>query len=116
MPVFVEDPSQFSKERLKSELIAHNVDLPPPESKKHAYVELYLKHVTTNSTDFSSDEEEDHLNASVSLAAVEVSLFIFLPCFDSQDVWRLSDRFVGFPKLFPYPHVSLQQFDARWRD
>ncbi|ROL53252.1 N-fatty-acyl-amino acid synthase/hydrolase PM20D1.1 [Anabarilius grahami] len=64
MPVFVEDPSQFSKERLKSELIAHNVDLPPPESKKHAYVELYLKHVRTNGTDFSSDEEEDHLNAS----------------------------------------------------
>ncbi|XP_067302595.1 LEM domain-containing protein 1 isoform X3 [Pseudorasbora parva] len=65
MPVFVEDPAQFSKERLKSELIAHNVDLPPPESKKHAYVELYLKHVRTNSTDFSSDEEEDHhLNAS----------------------------------------------------
>ncbi|XP_048033637.1 LEM domain-containing protein 1 isoform X1 [Megalobrama amblycephala] len=64
MPVFVEDPSQFSKERLKSELIAHNVDLPPPESKKHAYVELYLKHVRTNGTDFSSDEEEDHFNAN----------------------------------------------------
>ncbi|XP_077070465.1 LEM domain-containing protein 1 [Siphateles boraxobius] len=60
MPVFVEDPAHFSKERLKSALIAHNVDLPPPESKKHAYVELYLKHVRTNSTDFSSDEEEDH--------------------------------------------------------
>ncbi len=66
MPVFVEDPALFSKERLKSELIAHNVDLPPPESKKHAYVELYLKHVRTNSTDFSSDEEEDHLTGSVS--------------------------------------------------
>ncbi|XP_050952077.1 LEM domain-containing protein 1 isoform X4 [Labeo rohita] len=64
MPVFVEDPVQLSKERLKSELIAHNVDLPPPESKKHAYVELYLKHVRTNSTDFSSDEEEDHLDGS----------------------------------------------------
>ncbi|KAK7128702.1 hypothetical protein R3I94_017061 [Phoxinus phoxinus] len=65
MPVFVEDPAHFSKERLKSALIAHNVDLPPPESKKHAYVELYLKHVRTNSTDFSSDEEEDHhLSAS----------------------------------------------------
>uniref|UniRef100_A0A9J8CGB5 LEM domain containing 1 n=1 Tax=Cyprinus carpio carpio TaxID=630221 RepID=A0A9J8CGB5_CYPCA len=64
MPVFVEDPAQFSKDRLKSELIAHNVDLPPPESKKHAYVELYLKHVRTNNTDFSSDEEEDHLSGS----------------------------------------------------
>uniref|UniRef100_A0A8C1W6T8 Peptidase M20 domain containing 1, tandem duplicate 2 n=1 Tax=Cyprinus carpio TaxID=7962 RepID=A0A8C1W6T8_CYPCA len=64
MPVFVEDPAQFSKDRLKSELIAHNVDLPPPESKKHAYVELYLKHVRTNNTDFSSDEEEDHPSGS----------------------------------------------------
>uniref|UniRef100_A0A8C2KGA7 Zgc:92287 n=1 Tax=Cyprinus carpio TaxID=7962 RepID=A0A8C2KGA7_CYPCA len=64
MPVFVEDPALFSKERLKSELIAYNVDLPPPESKKHAYVELYLKHVRTNNTDFSSDEEEDHLAGS----------------------------------------------------
>ncbi|XP_059383554.1 LEM domain-containing protein 1 isoform X10 [Carassius carassius] len=64
MPVFVEDPALFSKERLKSELMAHNVDLPPPESKKHAYVELYLKHVRTNTTDFSSDEEEDHLSGS----------------------------------------------------
>ncbi|XP_073678978.1 LEM domain-containing protein 1 [Garra rufa] len=63
-PVFVEDPVQLSKERLKSALIAHNVDLPPPESKKHAYVELYLKHVRTNSTDFSSDEEEDQINGS----------------------------------------------------
>lgn len=62
MPVFVED----SKERLKSELMAHNVDLPPPVSKKHAYVELYFKHVRTNTTDFSSDEEEDHLSGSVS--------------------------------------------------
>uniref|UniRef100_A0A673M5P2 Lamina-associated polypeptide 2-like n=1 Tax=Sinocyclocheilus rhinocerous TaxID=307959 RepID=A0A673M5P2_9TELE len=64
MPVFVEDPALFSKERLESELIAHNVDLPPPESKKHAYVELYLKHERTNSTDFSSDEEEGHLTGS----------------------------------------------------
>ncbi|XP_067228077.1 LEM domain-containing protein 1 isoform X1 [Chanodichthys erythropterus] len=72
MPVFVEDPSQFSKERLKSELIAHNVDLPPPESKKHAYVELYLKHVRTNSTDFSSDEEEDHFNANAKKEAADM--------------------------------------------
>ncbi|XP_051948205.1 lamina-associated polypeptide 2, isoforms beta/gamma-like isoform X2 [Xyrauchen texanus] len=64
MPVFVEDPAQFSKERLKSELTAHNVELPPAESKKHVYVELYLKYVKKNSTDFSSDEEEDHLNDS----------------------------------------------------
>lgn len=58
------------------------------------------------------------------LAAVEVTLLVFISedclsahdCFDSQYVLHLADRFVGFPKLFPYLHVSLQQFDARWRD
>ncbi|XP_057219148.1 LEM domain-containing protein 1 isoform X1 [Triplophysa rosa] len=59
MPVFVEDPAQFSKEKLKSELIANNVELPPEESNKHIYLELYLKNVKTNSPDFSSDEEDD---------------------------------------------------------
>lgn len=60
MPVFSEDPSQFSKERLKSELIAHNVALPPTDSKKQEYLELYLKNVDTkNAADFSSDEEEE---------------------------------------------------------
>uniref|UniRef100_A0A4W5LN29 LEM domain containing 1 n=1 Tax=Hucho hucho TaxID=62062 RepID=A0A4W5LN29_9TELE len=59
MPVFVEDPAQFSKPRLKSELIAHNVTLPAVESKKHVYVELYLKHIgQKNAADFSSDEED----------------------------------------------------------
>ncbi|XP_012690557.2 LEM domain-containing protein 1 isoform X2 [Clupea harengus] len=60
MPVFLEDPSEFSKERLKSELIAHNVALPPGENKKQEYLELYLKNVDTkNAADFSSDEEEE---------------------------------------------------------
>ncbi|XP_014002004.1 LEM domain-containing protein 1 isoform X2 [Salmo salar] len=60
MPVFVEDPAQFSKPRLKSELIAHNVTLPAVESKKQVYVELYLKHIVQKSAaDFSSDEEDD---------------------------------------------------------
>ncbi|KAJ8377698.1 hypothetical protein AAFF_G00254790 [Aldrovandia affinis] len=59
MPVFVEDPAQFSKQRLKSALVAHNVDLPAGESKKRVYLELYLKHVSTKrAADFSSDEEE----------------------------------------------------------
>ncbi|XP_041702498.1 lamina-associated polypeptide 2, isoforms beta/delta/epsilon/gamma isoform X3 [Coregonus clupeaformis] len=60
MPVFVEDPAQFSKRRLKSELIAHNVKLPAVDSKKQVYVELYLKHIGQKSAaDFSSDEEVD---------------------------------------------------------
>ncbi|CAB1329843.1 unnamed protein product [Coregonus sp. 'balchen'] len=60
MPVFVEDPAQFSKRRLKSELIAHNVKLPAVDSNKQVYVELYLKHIGQKSAaDFSSDEEVD---------------------------------------------------------
>ncbi|KAM4610608.1 LEM domain-containing protein 1 [Polymixia lowei] len=59
MPVFVEDPAHFSKSRLKSDLIAHNVSLPPAGSRKEVYVELYLKHVDQkNAADFSSDEED----------------------------------------------------------
>ncbi|MCI4387453.1 hypothetical protein PGIGA_G00074390 [Pangasianodon gigas] len=59
MPVFVENPAQFSKQRLKSELISHSVDLPPADSAKQLYLEVYMKHVgNKNSADFSSDEEE----------------------------------------------------------
>ncbi|KAL6482769.1 hypothetical protein MHYP_G00076410 [Metynnis hypsauchen] len=60
MPVFVEDPTQFSKLRLKSVLISHNVELPPGENKKEVYVDLYMKHVWNKSNaDFSSDDDED---------------------------------------------------------
>uniref|UniRef100_A0A4W6DKQ1 Peptidase M20 domain containing 1, tandem duplicate 2 n=1 Tax=Lates calcarifer TaxID=8187 RepID=A0A4W6DKQ1_LATCA len=59
MPVFVEDPAHFSKSRLKSDLVAHNVSLPPAASKKEVYVELHLKHIDQkNAADFSSDEED----------------------------------------------------------
>ncbi|KAJ8016749.1 hypothetical protein DPEC_G00010590 [Dallia pectoralis] len=59
MPVFVENPAQFSKPRLKSELIAHNVSLPAAESKKHVYVELYSRQIgLNNAADFSSDDED----------------------------------------------------------
>nr|XP_015198298.1 PREDICTED: LEM domain-containing protein 1 isoform X6 [Lepisosteus oculatus] len=60
MPVFVDDPVLLSKERLKSELVAHSVPLPPGEKKKQVYLELYLKHVAHKKpADFSSDEEEE---------------------------------------------------------
>ncbi|KAJ8257790.1 hypothetical protein GJAV_G00189710 [Gymnothorax javanicus] len=59
MPVFVEDPAQFSKQRLKLELVANNVVLPPGEKKKRVYLDLYMKHVFQKSAaDFSSDEED----------------------------------------------------------
>ncbi|XP_049436788.1 LEM domain-containing protein 1 isoform X2 [Epinephelus fuscoguttatus] len=60
MSLFVEDPAHLSKSRLKSDLVAHNVALPPAKSKKEVYVKLHLKHIDQkNAADFSSDEEED---------------------------------------------------------
>uniref|UniRef100_A0A3Q1ESA7 LEM domain containing 1 n=1 Tax=Acanthochromis polyacanthus TaxID=80966 RepID=A0A3Q1ESA7_9TELE len=56
---FVEDPAHLSKSRLKEDLVAHNVELPPAASKKEVYVELHLKHIDQkNAADFSSDEED----------------------------------------------------------
>ncbi|XP_060750002.1 LEM domain-containing protein 1 isoform X1 [Tachysurus vachellii] len=65
MPVFVENASQFSKQRLKSELISHNIELPPAGSDKQVYLEVYMKHMgDKNTTDFSSDEEENVRNGN----------------------------------------------------
>ncbi|XP_038577972.1 LEM domain-containing protein 1 isoform X6 [Micropterus salmoides] len=59
MPLFKEDPAHLSKSRLKSDLVSHNVVLPPAKSTKDVYVELHLKHVDQkNAADFSSDEED----------------------------------------------------------
>ncbi|XP_064156588.1 LEM domain-containing protein 1 isoform X1 [Anguilla rostrata] len=64
MPVFAQDPAQFSKQRLKLELVANNVDLPPGESKKQVYLDLYMKYVSKKgAADFSSDEE-DHVQGN----------------------------------------------------
>lgn len=58
MPLF-EDPANFSKSRLKSDLLAHNVSLPPAKSKKEVYLHLHLKHIgRKNAADFSSEEED----------------------------------------------------------
>ncbi|XP_075407253.1 thymopoietin isoform X1 [Tenrec ecaudatus] len=72
MPEFLEDPSVLTKEKLKSELIANNVTLPPGEQRKDVYVQLYLQHLTARNRpplaagansrappDFSSDEERE---------------------------------------------------------
>ncbi|XP_032376134.1 LEM domain-containing protein 1 isoform X4 [Etheostoma spectabile] len=59
MSRFVEAPAQLSISRLKSDLVAHNVALPPAKSKKVVYVELHLQHIDLkNAADFSSDEED----------------------------------------------------------
>lgn len=66
MPLWKDDPAHFSKSRLRSDLVAHNVALPPANSRKEVYVELHLKHVgRKNAAHFSSDDEDQ--NASVSL-------------------------------------------------
>ncbi|KAG7519891.1 lamina-associated polypeptide 2, isoforms beta/gamma-like isoform X2 [Solea senegalensis] len=45
-------------QRLKSDLVAHNVKLPPAKSKKEVYVELHMQHIDQKKTvEFSSDEE-----------------------------------------------------------
>ncbi|XP_053718487.1 thymopoietin a isoform X1 [Synchiropus splendidus] len=65
MPEFLDDPSVLTKDKLKSELLAHNVELPSGNPNKDVYVQLYLKKLTSlNSRSpamtldaFSSDEE-----------------------------------------------------------
>lgn len=58
MPL-LEDPARLSKSRLKSELLAHNVALPPAKSRKEVYVDLHLKHIERRkAAEFSSDEED----------------------------------------------------------
>uniref|UniRef100_A0A3B4B0U6 LEM domain-containing protein n=1 Tax=Periophthalmus magnuspinnatus TaxID=409849 RepID=A0A3B4B0U6_9GOBI len=59
MPVFAEDSAQMTKARLKSDLVAHSVTLPPTTSRKEVYVELHAAHVQRKSADFSSDEEPE---------------------------------------------------------
>ncbi|XP_028438769.1 LEM domain-containing protein 1 isoform X4 [Perca flavescens] len=59
MSQFVENPAHLSKSRLKSDLVAHSVELPPVKSKKEVYVGLHLQHIgQKNAVDFSSDEED----------------------------------------------------------
>ncbi|XP_068452959.1 LEM domain-containing protein 1 [Clinocottus analis] len=59
MSRFLEDPAHLSKSRLKADLVAHNVALPPAKSRKEVYVELHLKHIDQKTAaDFSSDEED----------------------------------------------------------
>ncbi|XP_070848682.1 thymopoietin a [Chaetodon trifascialis] len=66
MPEFLDDPSVLTKDKLKSELLAHNVELPSGNPTKDVYVQLYLKNLTAQNNKhvrattldaFSSDEE-----------------------------------------------------------
>ncbi|XP_068573266.1 thymopoietin a isoform X1 [Cebidichthys violaceus] len=61
---YLDDPSVLTKDKLKSELLAHNVELPSGNPTKDVYVQLYLKKLTAHNKKhaatpdmFSSDEE-----------------------------------------------------------
>lgn len=70
MPL-LEDPSRLSKSRLKSDLLAHNVALPPANSRKEVYVDLHLKHIEPkNAIEFSSDEEDQVQDEAVSFSGI----------------------------------------------
>lgn len=58
MPLF-EDPVNFSKSRLKSDLIAHNVSLPPANSRKEVYLKLHLKYIGQNTATDEEDQVQD---------------------------------------------------------
>lgn len=65
MPEFLEDPSVLTKDKLKFELLAHNVELPNGNPNKDVLVQLYLNNLTVRNKKhpnrtvdgFSSDEE-----------------------------------------------------------
>uniref|UniRef100_A0A3Q4HB96 LEM-like domain-containing protein n=1 Tax=Neolamprologus brichardi TaxID=32507 RepID=A0A3Q4HB96_NEOBR len=77
---FVEEPAHLSKSRLKSDLVAHNVALPPAASKKAVYVELHLKHIDQkNAADFSSDEEDRAGDVNLDLKSKLVSCCVSMP-------------------------------------
>ncbi|KAM7377810.1 hypothetical protein PAMA_012958 [Pampus argenteus] len=66
MPEYLDDPSSLTKDKLKSELLAHNVELPSGNPTKDVYVQLYLRNLTAQKKQhvaaatldaFSSDEE-----------------------------------------------------------
>lgn len=66
MPEYLDDPSSLTKDKLKNELLAHNVELPSGNPTKDVYVQLYLKNLTPQNKQrvtaatldaFSSDEE-----------------------------------------------------------
>ncbi|XP_028278492.1 thymopoietin a isoform X3 [Parambassis ranga] len=66
MQAYLDDPSVLTKDKLKSELLAHNVELPSGNPTKDVFVQLYLKNLTSQNKKyvpattldaFSSDEE-----------------------------------------------------------
>lgn len=88
MPEYLDDPSVLTKDKLKSELLANNVELPSGNPTKDVFVQLYLtnltaqkkKNVTATTLDaFSSDEElPPPVVSSRSRSSGRVSLVVYL--------------------------------------
>ncbi len=58
MPSLVRDPNSLTKDMLKSELQRYDIPLPPSDSRKDVYVELYRsKILNADRLEFSSDED-----------------------------------------------------------
>ncbi|KAK0142959.1 Lamina-associated polypeptide 2, isoforms beta/delta/epsilon/gamma [Merluccius polli] len=65
MPEYLDDPSVLTKDKLRQELLAHSVEPPAAGATKDAYVQLYLKTLTSRNgkttaspmDGFSSDED-----------------------------------------------------------
>ncbi|XP_069094649.1 LEM domain-containing protein 1 isoform X2 [Pleurodeles waltl] len=88
MPLYLEDPAHFTKEKLRDQLIAHHVPLPEGDQKKDVYLQMYLKYVPLKqrAIDFSSDEDEDEISCATVKSQRENKKII-----SKMDVQNLSD-------------------------
>ncbi|AWO97855.1 putative thymopoietin [Scophthalmus maximus] len=73
MPDYLEDPSVLTKEKLKSELLAHSVELPSGNPTKDVYVQLYLKNLTAQNKKLVSDTTWDAFSSDEELPPPVVS-------------------------------------------
>lgn len=109
MPVYLEDPSVLTKDKLKNELLAHNVELPSGNPTKDVLVQLYLDNVTVqdqhDTAAFSSDEElPPVVVTSRSRSSGRVSLLVLFRIYSSN--------FFSFTEFI----VSGARFSCTFRD
>ncbi|KAK2848587.1 hypothetical protein Q5P01_008421 [Channa striata] len=73
MPEYLDDPSVLTKDKLKSELLAHNVELPSGNPTKDVYVQLYLKNLTARNRQHVADTTVDAFSSDDELPPPVVS-------------------------------------------
>lgn len=66
MPAYLEDPSVLTKDKLKSELLAHNVELPSGNPTKDVFVQLYLEKLTA-----LNHQDHEHLGVTTAAASLD---------------------------------------------